>query len=83
MEGFRTKDAREEGSVKHRKRPVVPTPVLDASYDRTSSSGNAETVDVVCDSMSLVQPKYRVCGGEVVEENVTFCTSCATFPLSA
>jgi len=32
--------------------------------DWTSSSGNAETADVVCGSMGmgLVQPIYRVCG---------------------
>jgi len=43
------------GSLEHRKRPVVPTPVSDAEWDdRTSSSGNAETADVVCVSMGLV-----------------------------
>jgi len=29
--------------------------------DRTSSSGNAKTAGVVCGSMGLVQPNYRVC----------------------
>jgi len=30
--------------------------------DRTSSSGNAETADVVCGSIDLVLSIYRVCG---------------------
>jgi len=46
----------------------------------TSASGNAETADVVCDSMDLVQPNYRVCGGQSELQDL-FCVLNVSVPL--
>jgi len=45
--------------------PVETQPEWD---DRTSSSRNAETADVVCGSMGLVLSIYRVCGNSPLED---------------
>jgi len=45
--------------------------------DRTLSSGNAETADVVCGSMGLVLSIYRVCGHiRIRERPVWFRVGC-------